>query len=234
MPSTFEKILYLATDGGPVYRETDLSRFPVEPFNTFSNLVFLMIILFFAYKVYREAKKHYFLALCIPVLFLGFIGGTIYHATRSSAVWLYLDWVPIILLCMAASIYFVFKLPKSLFYKIGIIVLIVAISIGGRRLAVPGLSKDTLGYLATAVALLLPMAWYVISTRGRYLHYILAALGCFSLAIIFRVFDRFVNTDILYMGTHWLWHLFGGISVFFLMAYIYKDANAGDRQVAVQ
>ncbi|GHA23570.1 hypothetical protein GCM10007103_00770 [Salinimicrobium marinum] len=234
MSSTFEKILYLATDGGPVYKETDLTRFPVEPFNTFSNLVFLMIILFFAYKVYRETRKHYFLALCIPVLFLGFIGGTIYHATRSSAVWLYLDWVPIILLCMAASIYFVFKLDKSLLYKIGVIALIVAISIGVRRLPVPGLSKDTIGYLATAVALLLPMAWYVISTRGRYAGYILAALGSFTLAIIFRVSDRFVNTAILYMGTHWLWHLFGGISVFFLMAYIYKDANAGGRPLTVQ
>jgi len=25
------------------------------------------------------------------------------------------------------------------------------------------------------------------------------------------------------MGTHWLWHTFGGIAVFFLLYYIYKD-----------
>lgn len=221
-----DKILYLASDGGPVYKETDLTRFPVEPFNTFSNLVFLMIILYFAYKVYKNARKHYFLAICIPVLFTGFIGGTLYHSTRSSPAWLYLDWVPIVLLCMAASIYFVFKLEKSLYYQLGIVVLIVFLSIGMRRLPVPGLSKDTVGYLATAAALLLPMVWYIIETRGRYAGFILAALGSFSVAILFRISDRFVDTELLYMGTHWLWHLFGGISVFFLMTYIFKDANA--------
>lgn len=229
-----QEALTLAADGGPVYQETDLTRFPVEPFNTFSNVVFLMIVLLFAYKVYQETRTHYFLAICIPVLFLGFIGGTMYHATRSSPAWLYLDWVPIVLLCMAASIYFVFKLDKSLFYKIGVIVLIVAISIGLRRLPVPGLSKDTVGYLATAAALLLPMAWYIIATQGRYSRYIFAALGSFVLAILFRISDRFVSTDVLYMGTHWLWHLFGGLSVFFLMTYIYKDARAENKKVTVR
>lgn len=218
--------LRLATDGGPVYRETDLSRFPVEPFNTFSNLVFLAIILHFSFKVYRDPQRHYFLAWSIPVLFLGFLGGTVYHASRSHPVWLYLDWVPIVLLCMAASFYFIFKIDKPLLYRIGIIALVVLISIGGRRLPVPASYKESLGYIATAAALLLPMAWYIISTRGRNVKFIAAALGSFTLAIFFRMLDRFVQGDIMFMGTHWLWHLFGGISVFFLMSYIYKDACA--------
>ena len=227
---SFEKVLRLASDGGPVYKETDLSRFPVEPFNTFSNLVFLMIILYFAFKVYKAPSKHHFLALSIPVLFLGFIGGTVYHATRSSPVWLYLDWVPIVLLCMAASIYFIFRMNKSLVYKIGIIILVAFISIGVRRLAIPGLSKDTIGYLATAAALLLPMAWYIISTKARHATFIAAALASFVLAIFFRMLDRFVEADMLFMGTHWLWHLFGGISVFFLMTYIYRDVLSEEEQ----
>lgn len=229
-----DKFLRLATDGGPVYTETDLTRFPVEPFNTFSNLVFLGIILFFAYKVYKEPRKHYFLSICIPILFLGFIGGTLYHATRNNPLWLYLDWVPIVLLCMAASFYFVFKLNRSLYYQIGIIILIVVISIGMRRMPVPGVSKDTVGYVATAAALLLPMAWYVISTKGRHAGFILAALVSFILAIFFRMFDRYVEAEILYMGTHWLWHLFGGISVFFLMTYIYRDANSKEQLVGTE
>lgn len=229
-----KKALRLASDGGPIYKETDLTRFPVEPFNTFSNLVFLGIILYFAFKVYKEAGKQYFLALCIPVLFLGFIGGTIYHATRSSPWWLYLDWVPIVLLCMAASFYFVFRLDKSLYYQIGLIVLIAIISIGVRRLPVPPSFKETLGYIATAAALLLPMLWYVISTRGRHAGFIIAALGSFTLAIFFRMLDRFVDADVLFMGTHWLWHLFGGISVFFLMSYIYRDANSEEELSATR
>ncbi|WP_424492632.1 ceramidase domain-containing protein [Salinimicrobium sp. GXAS 041] len=225
-----EKVLRLAADGGPVYTETDLSRFPVEPFNTFSNLVFLSIIIYFAFKVYKEPAKHYFLALSIPVLFLGFIGGTVYHATRSSPVWLYLDWVPIILLCMAASIYFIFRLQKSLLYKIAIIVLVAFISIGVRRLSVPGLSKDTVGYIATALALLLPLVWYMIATGFKNAKYIGASLMSFSFAIFFRMFDRFVETEFFFMGTHWLWHLFGGIAVFFLMSYIFIGTTSENEQ----
>lgn len=224
-----EKALRLANDGGPIYKETDLTRFPVEPFNTLSNLVFLGIILFFAARVYKEAGKQYFLAICIPILSLGFLGGTMYHATRSSAWWLYLDWVPIVLLCMAASFYFVFRLKKPLHYQVGMIILIAIISIGVRRLPVPPSFKETLGYIATAAALLLPMLWYVISAKGRYAGFIAAALGSFLIAIFFRMLDRFVDGDLLFMGTHWLWHLFGGISVFFLMYYIYLDAKSGEK-----
>lgn len=226
-----QKFSRLAADGGPVYKETDLSRFPVEPFNTFSNIIFFLIIVYFAFKVYKEASRHYFLAVSIPVLFLGFLGGTIYHASRSHPLWLYLDWVPIILLCMAASIYFVFKLDKSLVTKILIIAVIVFISIGVRRLPVPPSYKETVGYIATAIALLLPMVWYVVSTRGRHVGLIVCALGSFILAIFFRMLDRFVEADMLYMGTHWLWHLFGGISVFFLMSYIYIDALSHEKPV---
>ena len=35
-----------------------------------------------------------------------------------------------------------------------------------------------------------------------------------------------VDTAIFSMGTHWLWHLFGGIAVHFLIAYIYQDQKA--------
>ena len=230
---TLQKFSRLAADGGPVYKETDLSRFPVEPFNTFSNIIFFLIIVYFAFKVYKEARKHYFLAVSIPVLFLGFLGGTVYHASRSHPLWLYLDWVPIILLCMAASIYFVFKLDRSLEMKILIIAVIVFISIGVRRLPVPLAYKDTVGYIATAITLLLPMVWYIVSTKGRHAGLIVCALGSFVLAIFFRMFDRFVEADMLYMGTHWLWHLFGGISVFFLMSYIYIDTLSYEKPAEV-
>jgi hypothetical protein len=43
----------------------------------------------------------------------------------------------------------------------------------------------------------------------------------FGMAISFRVMDRFV--EIFPMGSHWLWHCFGALSVFFLMKYIYED-----------
>lgn len=101
-------------DSGPIYQETIAGRFPVEPFNTISNFLFLLIILYFSRKVYANYKQHLFLAYCLPVLFIGFIGGTLYHATRSAEIWLLLDWVPIVLLCIATAIYFCFKIGKGL------------------------------------------------------------------------------------------------------------------------
>jgi len=61
-------------DSGPIYRETIAGRFPVEPFNTLSNLLFLAIIVYFSAKVYKDYKRQAFLALAIPILFIGFFG----------------------------------------------------------------------------------------------------------------------------------------------------------------
>ena len=83
-------------DSGPVYRETIEGRLPVEPFNTASNFLFLAIIIYFVWKIRRNHRQHLFLAFILPVLFIGFIGGTLYHATRSHEIWLLLDWVPIL------------------------------------------------------------------------------------------------------------------------------------------
>ncbi|MGA8854131.1 MAG: hypothetical protein WB492_08135, partial [Christiangramia sp.] len=78
-------------DSGPIYQETLAGRLPVEPFNTYSNIFFLIIIIYFSLRVYRDYKNHRFLAWSLPVLFLGFIGGTVYHATRSHDIWMYMD-----------------------------------------------------------------------------------------------------------------------------------------------
>ena len=43
----------------------------------------------------------------------------------------------------------------------------------------------------------------------------------FAVAIAFRTLDNIMI--ILPMGTHWLWHTFGGIAVFFLLYYVYMD-----------
>ena len=93
-------------DSGPIYRETLMGRLPVEPWNTWSNLVFLFVVIFWALRAYREPRTHLFLAGALPVLFIGFVGGTVFHGTRSHEVWLLMDWVPIVLLCTACMVLF--------------------------------------------------------------------------------------------------------------------------------
>ncbi|GAA4279413.1 ceramidase domain-containing protein [Aquimarina mytili] len=215
--------LQLPNDTGPIYRETVMSRLPVEPFNTFSNLIFLFIIIYFSVRVYKNFRDHAFLGFCLPVLAIGFVGGTLFHGTRSHEIWLFMDWVPIMLLCMASVFYFIFKLFYVWWKRLVALIVLFAVSFAIRLLPVPPVIRISLGYVITAITVLSPIILYLIKTKGQHKELIIAAVLSFVLAVSFRSLDRILNTEFLYMGTHWLWHLFGGISVFFLMLYLYRD-----------
>lgn len=214
-------ILTFPQDSGPIYQETLAGRLPVEPFNTYSNIFFLLIIIYYSLKVYRDYQNHRFLAWSLPVLFLGFLGGTIYHATRSHDVWMYMDWLPIIILCLAVSVYYTIKLKASAKKRLLLIFVILFLVFGVRLIPLPQHVKTSVGYIATAIGLLLPIITYFYTTKLHHWQYILLAFLSFGLAISFRILDNFLY--IIPMGTHWLWHCFGALSVYFLMKYIYKD-----------
>ncbi len=206
-------------DSGPRYTETVAGRFPVEPFNTFSNLAFLAIVVYWAKKVFTNVHKHRFLAFAIPVLFIGFIGGTMFHATRSSNLWLFLDWMPIMILGLSASIYYYRKqglplwgVPLLIAFPFVVMYLVFAVfEIRG---------GPSIGYSMIAVLILGPIARYLYKTKWKNVHLILYALGSFALALTFRTVDKYA---LLPMGTHFLWHLFGALATQFMFMYIYND-----------
>lgn len=214
-------LISFPNDTGPIYQETIAGRFPVEPFNTYSNFLFLAIIIYFSLKVYRDYPRQIFLAYSLPVLFIGFIGGTIYHATRSHEIWLFMDWVPILLLCLAVSVYFIVRLRLRKRKKSLLIAIVLLLVFGIRLIPFPENIEISANYIGTAIGLLLPIFVYIFTTHFYHSGYILLAILSFGLAITFRLMDRFVV--FLPMGTHWLWHTFGAISVFFIMSYIYLD-----------
>ena len=214
-------LLSFPQDSGPIYQETLSGRLPVEPFNTFSNIFFLLIIIYFSIKVYKDYKNHRFLAWSLPVLFLGFIGGTVYHATRSHDVWMYMDWLPIIILCLGVSIYYSTKLHVDRNWKILLILLVLFLVLGVQLLPVSQHLNTSIGYIATAIGILLPIILYFFTNKKDQWGYVLLAVLSFGFAISFRILDNFMY--ILPMGTHWLWHTFGALSVFFLMNYIYRE-----------
>nr|WP_297784188.1 hypothetical protein [uncultured Allomuricauda sp.] len=208
-------------DSGPIYLETAEGSFPVEPFNTYSNLIFLVLIIHWGIKVYRSPKQHQFLAWVLPVIGISYVGGTVYHATRSHEFWLRLDWMPIMLLCAALVIYFIFKLVNSWWQRITLIIAILGASFLLRILPIPSGMRISLGYVITAATILVPIAWYLIKTKGKNIGLVVTAFFIFAIAIFFRSID--LHQDFFPMGTHWLWHLLGGIVVHFLIAYIFKD-----------
>jgi hemolysin III len=208
-------------DSGPIYLETLQGRFPVEPFNTYSNLIFLAIIIYWGIKVYQNPKQHVYLAWVIPIIAISFVGGTVYHATRSHEFWLRLDWMPIMFLVASLVIYFVFKLVSAWWKRLVFIVGLLSISFALRVLPMPSGLRISLGYAISAGTILVPILLYLKKTRWENVHLITSSFGIFGVAIAFRIMDKL--QDLFPMGTHWLWHFFGGIAVHFLIAYIFRD-----------
>lgn len=210
-------------DSGPLYFETRMGRMPVEPWNTFSNVVFLLIVVYWARQVYPHGRQHVFLACALPVLFIGFVGGTVYHGTRSHDVWLVMDWLPIVLLCGACSVLFarraglawawvllLFMAPFLVRYLMFLLKLPAAVVMNG-------------GYAAMGAAVLYPILLHL--RRNAWQHYgpMLVATLCFAAAVLFRSVDHQAATYGLWMGSHWLWHVLGALAVHFLVTYIHRD-----------
>lgn len=213
-------------DSGPIYKETVLGRFPVEPFNTFSNLIFLFIIIYFGLQVYKAIRQHLFLAFVLPVIALSYVGGTIYHATRSAEIWLLLDWVPIMVLSLATVFYFIFHWMTSWIKRLVVTFVMFGAFFGLRMLPLPQGLTISLGYLITALTLLIPILGYLVKINWKNAKHVFIAFAVFAFAVACRVIDKRVEIDFFWMGTHWLWHLFGGIAVFFLMKFIFEDNKA--------
>jgi hypothetical protein len=54
--------MVMPLDQGPTYIETIMGRFPVEPWNTASNLLFLVIILYWVWRLKGQIRAHRFIA----------------------------------------------------------------------------------------------------------------------------------------------------------------------------
>lgn len=210
-------------DFGPIYAETleglTLGRIPTEPWNTFSNLIFLALALHLACLTRLDRTRHPLIVYSLPVLLIGWFGGTVYHGTRSHSMWLIMDFVPIGALSFVAAFSFWFRITKS--WLLSLVSLLVVL-FGGRALVEAlvferGL-KISLGYVSFAISILLPLSIIVMKeARHRWIYLALTGLS-FTAAIICRSLDR---DELLPMGTHFLWHLFGGASVWFLMVLVY-------------
>lgn len=206
-------------DHGPVYAETDLSRFIVEPWNAASCLLFFGIVLYWAVKLRGRWGRHKLLTAMLPILTVGAVGGTVYHAFRSHRIWLFLDWVPIVTIGLVASIY----LWSRVLRRRGLAILVIPVVFGIQRLNflyAPRRLAINVSYAVLAAAILLPATVVLARTRFRGGWLILAGFGSFGLAIASRVLDAQL-TRLLPMGTHFLWHIFGAAATFFGFQYIY-------------
>lgn len=212
----------ISPDLGPIYTETvrglESGLFPVEPWNTWSNLVFVLLVIDISYRTRLSARDYPLIVYSLPVLIVGIVGGTVYHATRSHFIWLFLDFMPILLLTSAAALSYWRIVTRSWALAVPCF-LLVAISgrLAGLLITHERTVQISLGYLSAALSLILPLALIVRRGSWRGVWLLLGTILSFASAVTFRTLDRGGAISPLPMGTHFLWHIFGGFSVWMLM-----------------
>ncbi|MEM6262069.1 MAG: hypothetical protein AAGI38_06140 [Bacteroidota bacterium] len=212
-------------DGGPRYTETDLSQFVVEPWNAASAVLFVFIPLYWFIKLKGNYRRHAFMTLMLVILLIGGVGGTLYHAFRVSSIFLYMDWVPIMLICLGASMYFFIKSVGSVPIALGVLIasflaqwLMVDLELIDEPYA------SNLSYGLMAITLLAPL-WLIMKKTDFFkAKYVGFALLAFIGALSCRIADEWHP---LPMGTHFLWHAFGALASHFMLQYTYLLKEAG-------
>ncbi len=221
LPNT-EQTRYFASmgDGGPVYTEFHPEWIIVEPWNAFSSILILLPAVYWAYKLRGEYKNHPFLAYCIPLLFLGGLGSTLFHAFRASPLLLYMDVLPTAILTLSISIYFWVKVLPKWWMVLGVIGPAALLRWGVFYLVSPHTAVN-IAYAITGTLLFLPIVLILKKINFRYSITIGASIALFVLALLFREIDAW-QEQVFPMGTHFIWHILTGLGAFLLAEFLYQ------------
>lgn len=220
--------LRVERDGGGYYTETNLDRLIVEPLNGISAAFFLVIVAIFWMRIKDNWRDHQFMALCIPILTIGGVGGTIYHLFRIHRFFLFMDWVPILILCLLAS--FVFYLRSGGRWQIALAVIagyfVLTFVLFGyvQELGYPIQPIVNINYATMALLVLIPIYLVLYKTQFYQRQWVIYALLSFLAAILFRMLDstEWVKSNLEGIGTHFLWHTFGALACYAVFQYVYE------------
>lgn len=214
-------------DSGPTYAETDMDRLPVEPWSAVSNVVFLFVAVYWWRRTRFRFRDHPVIVAGLPILVFGFVGGTLYHTLRNSDLWLILDMLPILVLALLAAVYLWKQTLKSrLLACMATLAPPVAMHLLAHGVNVPRRMHIALGYSGLALMILTPALVHCAVKNWAHWRWLAGALAAFAAAIVFRTFDAAAARAGMPMGTHFLWHTFGGMSTFCMLAYLYHADNA--------
>lgn len=207
-----------------IYTETNLNHSFPEPLNTITSCFFFLLALYWIFRLKGFSKSYIFLSIASWILLIGSIGGTLYHGLRRYPVFIMMDWLPISILCLLASVYFWIKFSGKWF--IGVIALVIFISIEVQIRKLMHGSNLQLGissnYAAMVLMVLLPLVLLLFKTKGHNWQYIAAALLSFAIALFFRIADSWT---LLAVGTHFLWHTFGVIATALMFVFLKRIAE---------
>lgn len=207
-------------DGGPIYAETNLDTIIAEPWNALSSLFYLLPAIYWFFKLKGKYGSYPFLTFSIPLLLLGGIGSTLYHAFRSSQVLLIMDVLPITILTLAVGIFFWTKVFDHWWKAIfGIVIPVCILQFLINRFIEAPLSIN-INYFITGLNIFIPLIILLKRTDYEKAGVVYLAILFFSVGLAFRELDAFLANYIA-MGTHFLWHAFTAFGAFFIADYIY-------------
>ena len=207
-------------DGGPVYTETNIDRLIAEPWNALSSLLYLLPAIYWFVKLKGKYNSYPFITFCIPLLILGGIGSTLFHAFRSSRFFLLLDVLPITILTLSVGIYFWTKVFKRWWKAILFIIVPVYFLQYILHRFFDSQASVNLSYLITGINIFVPVIIILFRTDFVSSSKIFWAVFFLSLGLFFREADSW-NYEKLWMGTHFLWHVFTAAGAYFLAEYLY-------------
>lgn len=215
-------------DGGPLYTETPaemkaglpFSGSVAEPWNAATAFLFVLIVVYWAGRLRGRLKHHPFLVVSLPLLFVGGVGGTLYHGLRNWVGFFLMDVLPIYLLGLIVSVYWWIRLGPRVRHLLAMVVVLAFLQLLGQwQLPTPWAIQ--LSYAMLAMLIIVPLALVMIRTRARHWQWVATSFACFGIAWFFRIADT-LDPPLLPMGTHWLWHTFGAATTFALAEYVYK------------
>lgn len=210
-------IQILPKDGGMLYTETNPNHLFPEPVNGVTAAIFLGIAVYFTFKIWGKFGAYPFLTYCLALLYIGGIGGSMYHGFRVWPLFRMMDWLPIMLLCISAGIYFMGRLI-SWYWAV-----LLALVYIGFNFLMRGWIKDGLTYFVNinyammALLVLLPVLLFLRKTNWKNGKWVGIALVAFVFALTFRIADGWGWTPI---GTHFLWHIFGAAASFCMLQFV--------------
>lgn len=209
----------LPPDGGMLYKETDMAQLFPEPLNAATAVFFLALAIFWTIKLRGRFKDSPFLTYCLVLLYIGAIGGTVYHSFRQWPIFIMMDWLPIMLLCLSAGFYFIARSTRW-YYAALTLIMYMILMYALRNWILTGHPSlfINVNYAIMASFVLFSVLRYLIYTRWKAGKWVGFALLSFMLALTFRIADKW---EWLSFGTHFLWHTFGAIAAFCMFNYIY-------------
>ncbi|HEK20538.1 MULTISPECIES: hypothetical protein [unclassified Mucilaginibacter] len=211
----------LPPDGGLVYTETNLHHFFPEPWNMVSSALFLIPGIYWLIKLKGFNRQYTFLSIATWLLLTGCVGSTVYHGLRKWRFFIMMDWLPIAILCLLASVYFWIKFSGRMYVGAIALIVFLALTFSIRKL-MPRYDIQlliSLNYTVMVLMIVLPLMLLLWRLHWQNSGLVFGALLAFGIAIGFRVYDKYTTLSI---GTHFLWHTFGAIATSLMFVFIYR------------